>query len=162
MGGARGPARGENAMDLIYLLNVIALIVGGILAVSGLIVAKKPDAQQMIDKLRPYQAIIGVTLLGLGVINLIWWLGNHLFTFLSHAPLFGFTILAMIVTSILLGFLFGMPQIAKWMPGENATEQKAMELSKKLAPFQVIIGLVGLGAALLALLYRFNILKIGW
>jgi hypothetical protein len=54
-----------------------------------------------------------------------------------------------------------MPQIAKWLPGEGGAEQKGMELSKKLAPYQVIIGLIGLASALLMLLYRFSILKIG-
>ena len=143
-------------------INALVLIVGGILAVSGLIVAKKPDAKQLLDKLMPYQAIIGVVLLALGVLNLLRWLGNHLFAMISAVPLFGFTILAMIVTSILLGFMFGMPQIAKWMPGDGGAEQKGMELSKKLAPFQVIIGLIGILAGFLMLLYRFGILTFGY
>jgi hypothetical protein len=142
------------------LINALVLIAGGVLAASGLIVAKKPDAKQLIDKLMPYQAIIGVALLVLGVLNLLRWLGNHLLDLLTHFPLFGLTILAMTVTSILLGFMFGMPQIAKWMPGEGQAEQKGMELSKKLAPFQGILGIIGLVAALLMLLYRFGILKI--
>lgn len=144
-------------MDLIYFMNVIALIAGGILAVSGLIVAKKPDAKRLINRLVPYQALIGVALLGLGTVHLLWWLGHGLLGLLTRAPLFGVTILALTVTSILLGILFGMPQIAKWMPGQGAVEKKGMKLSKQLAPFQVIIGLIGLGAALLALLYHFRI-----
>ncbi|TMQ26004.1 MAG: hypothetical protein E6J90_04825 [Deltaproteobacteria bacterium] len=128
----RGPA-----MDLINWLNIVVLIAGGILAASGLIVAKKPDAKQLIDKLVPYQAVIGVALLALGLIHLLWW-------------------------SILLGFLFGMPQIAKWMPGQGGAENKGMELSNKLAPYQGILGLVGLAAALLALLYRLHILSVGF
>jgi len=147
--------------DIMELINALVLIVGGILAVSGLIVAKKPDAKELIDKLVPYQAIIGIALLALGIVNLVRWLGNHVFTLLSVAPLFGLTVLAMIFTSILLGFMFGMPQIAKWLPGEGGAEQKGMELSKKLAPYQVIIGIIGLVSALLMLLYRFSILKIG-
>ena len=143
------------------LINALVLIVGGILAVSGLIVAKKPDAKELIDKLVPYQAIIGIALLALGIVNLVRWLGNGLFTLMKIAPLFGLTVLGMIVTSILLGFMFGMPQIAKWLPGEGAAEQKGMELSKKLAPYQVVIGIIGLVSALLMLLYRFSILKIG-
>ena len=139
-------------------INALVLIAGGILAVSSLIVAKKPDAQKLIDKLVPYQAVIGVALLVLGIVNLIRGLGNHLIDILRIVPLFGLTYLAMCVTSILLGFMFGMPQIAKWLPGEGATEQKGMELSRKLAPYQVLIGLVGLAAALLMILYRLRIL----
>src|SRR5512139_1195939 len=134
-------------------LNALVLIVGGILAISGLIVAKKPDAKQLIDKLLPYQALIGVGLLALGVVNLLRALGNHVFSLLSIFPLFGLSMLAMIVTSILLGFMFGMPQIAKWMPGDGGAEQKGLELSRKLAPYQVILGIVGIVAGLLIVLY---------
>jgi hypothetical protein len=104
--------------------------------------------------------MIGVALLALGVLNLVRWLGNGLFSLISAIPLFGLTILAMIVTSILLGFMFGMPQIAKWMPGNRNAEQKGLELSAKLAPYQVFIGLAGIVAGFLMLLYRFGILKL--
>lgn len=138
-------------------INVLLLIVGGILAISALIVAKKPDAKELIDKLVPYQAIIGVALLAVGLLDLLGSLGKILHL-LNGAPVHAIVWLAVIVTSILLGFLFGMPQIAKWLPGQAAAEQKGMELSNKLAPFQVIIGLVGLGAALLLILYRFGMM----
>jgi hypothetical protein len=146
-------------MELIYLVNVLMLIAGGILAASGLIVAKKPNAKELIDKLVPFQVIIGVALLGLGVVSLLWWVGHGLLTLVTHGSFFGVTVLAGIVTSILLGFMFGMPQIAKWMPGQ---QEKGMELSKQLAPFQGILGLVGIGAGLLMLLFRFGILGVGF
>jgi len=141
------------------LIHALALAVGGLLAASGLIIAKKPDAKQLIDKLMPYQAIIGVILLVLGVLSLLQSLGG-LMSVITHFPLLGLTGLAVIVTSILLGFMFGMPQIAKWMPGEGKTEQKGMELSRKLAPFQGILGIIALVAALLSLLYYFGILRV--
>ena len=134
------------------LINALVLIAGGILAVSSLIVAKKPDAQRLIDKLVPYQAAIGIALLALGLVNLLRRLGTLDFIFRVNL-LFGLALLTMCVTSILLGFMFGMPQISKWMPSESPAEQKGMELSKKLAPYQVILGLVGLAAALLMLFY---------
>jgi hypothetical protein len=139
------------------LIAPILLILGGILAISNLIVAKKPEARQMIDKLLPYQAGIGIALLVIGLWNLLRSLSS-IFDIMKFMPLLGITVLAMIVCSILLGFMFGMPQIAKWMPGNNNAEQKGMELSKKLAPYQVILGLIGIGSALIFLLYRFHIL----
>ena len=138
-------------------INILLLIVGGILAISALIVAKKPDAKEWIDKLVPYQAIIGVALLAVGFLDFLRYLGAVLHL-LKDAPVHGIVWLAVMVTSILLGFLFGMPQIAKWMPNHGAAEQKGLELSNKLAPFQVIIGLIGLGAALMLLLYRFGMM----
>ena len=139
------------------LINTLLLIVGGILAISGLIVTKKPDAKAMIDKLVPYQAVIGVALLAVGLVNLLRTL-SVLFPLIKNFPLYGFAWLGVLVTSILLGFMFGMPQIAKWMPGDGGAEAKGMELSRKLAPYQVIIGLIGLGAALIYLLYYLRIL----
>jgi hypothetical protein len=145
-------------MNLISLISALLLIVGGILALSGLIVAKQPNAKDVIDKLVPYQAIIGVAMLVLGVLDLLGTLGV-LFTWIRVSPLYGLSWLAVILASILLGFMFGMPQISKWMPGQGAAEQKGIELTKKLAPYQVIIGLVGVGASLIYLLYRFGILN---
>jgi hypothetical protein len=141
------------------LITPLLLIVGGILAISGLIISKKPDAKAMIDKLTPYQAFIGVAMLACGIWWILKWMG-----FLTDAfrlkPLFGVSLWGVIICSVLLGFLFGMPQIAKWIPGESAAEAKAADLAKKVAPFQVILGLVGLACALLYLLFRFNIMKI--
>ncbi len=138
-----------------YLLPFL-LIVGGLLAISSLIVAKKPDAKATLDKLVPFQAGIGVALLALGIFYLVTNLS--VFKLFSIYPVLALTAVAMIFSAILLGFMFGMPQIAKWMPGEGGAEQKGMELSRKLAPFQVIIGLVGIGSSLLALLFNLRIL----
>jgi hypothetical protein len=152
------PRVGDTAMDLIA---PILLILGGILAASNLIVAKKPEAKQAIEKLLPYQAGIGIALLAIGVWNLLHSFSSpSISDLIKIAPLLGLTVLAMIVVALLLGFMFGMPQIAKWLPGNANAEQKGMELSRKLAPFQVILGLVGIGASLIFLLYRFGILKI--
>lgn len=42
-----------------------------------------------------------------------------------------------------------MPLVAKWIPGETPAEQKAMEMQKKLLPFQTLLGVVGIVAAVL-------------
>ena len=140
-----------------YIMPLL-IIVGGVLAISALIVAKKPEAKQLLDKITPYQAIIGVVLLGWGILSLIRSLKGIGLAF-KVIPVFTVSALAMIACAILLGFLFGMPQIAKWAPGESGAEVKAMELSKKLAPFQVILGLVGIVSALLYILVRAGILS---
>lgn len=139
------------------LITPILLVLGSILAISGLIIAKKPDAKALIDKLSPYQAMIGVFMLATG----IWWLlrwGGQLIH-LDNAVL-AICIWGVIGVSILLGALFGMPQIAKWIPGESPAEQKALELSQTIAPYQVILGLLGLASALVYLLFRFNVIHV--
>jgi hypothetical protein len=140
------------------IINALLLIVGGVLALSGIIVAKQPNAKDVIDKLVPYQALIGVGLLVLGVLNLLRMIG--ILSWLRGSPLFALSWLTMCVASILLGFMFGMSQIAKWLPGNPAAEQKGMELIRKLAPYQVILGIGGVGASLIYLLYRFGLLSI--
>jgi hypothetical protein len=142
-------------MNTLYLINILLLILAGILAISGLIVAKKPNARELIDKLLPFQALIGVVLLAFGLVNLLRSLSGISYMFRTFPGIVTFLVL---VTSILLGFMFGMPQIAKWLPGNSAAEQKGQQLTAKLAPYQVIIGLVGLGAAALSLLYYLRIL----
>jgi len=141
-----------------YLL-IALLILGGILALSAFIVSKKPDAKQMIDKLVPFQAFIGVALLVVGILN---WLDAgivNIFRIMSFWFLGGIAILGGVFSAILLGFFFGMPQIAKWIPGESNAETKAMELSKKLAPFQMLIGIIAIISGFLLLLMQLNVLK---
>ncbi len=138
---------------------IILMIAGGILGVSGLIVAKKPDAKALIDKLVPFQAFIGVGLLALGIWALLNFGLINTFRILPHFPILGLFAIAGSYGAILLGFLFGMPQIAKWIPGESSAETKAMELSKKLAPFQLILGIIVGAGGVLGLLMALRIMK---
>ena len=135
------------------------LIAGGLLGASGLIVGKKPEAKELIAKLVPYQASIGVALLGIGIWNLLRGLSSMSMIF-KIAPLFGVALYGSIICAVLLGFFFGMPQIAKWLPGDSPAEEKAEGLAKKLAPFQGLLGLVSIGCAVLLMLYGLKILKV--
>lgn len=144
-------------MNALVWIQIILLFLGGILAISGLIVAKKPDAKQIIDKLVPFQALIGVGMLAVGVILMLK-IGPVDTFKAAQAGMGGLALFGLVIAGIVLGFLFGMPQIAKWLPGESSAEQKAMEVAQKLAGFQVLIGGIGLAAAAVALLYQLKIL----
>ena len=137
-------------------INALVLIVGSILALSGIIIARKPDARALIDKLTPYQALIGVALIILGVVNFFVMLPRltDIFKLNLIRAAAGLTVVGV---SILLGALFGMPQIAKLIPDASA-EQKALRMSQQLAPYQVMLGLIGLVASLVYFLYRFKLL----
>ena len=140
-------------------LHEILLIAGGILALSAFIVAKKPDAKAMVDKLVPYQALIGVALLAVSLINMLRVGPINMFRLLKIWPLFGITVIGAVISGILLGFFFGMPQIAKWIPGESSAETKATELAKKIAPLQMAVGVIALASGVLFLFYSLGILK---
>jgi hypothetical protein len=142
---------------LLFDINSIVLILGGILAASALIVAQKPNARELIDKLSPFQALIGIALVVLGLIDGLWLLPKI-------ADLFKVNLLSAAVSltvagvSILLGVVFGLGPISNMMGNNQAAKQKAAELAQKIVPFQLLLGLIGLAAALLYFLYRFKIL----
>jgi hypothetical protein len=139
-------------------LNALTLILGSVLALSGIIVAKKPDAKAMIDRLVPYQAVIGVAMIVLGVINFVRLLPS-LADMMKANLLQNAAVLTVIGASVLLGALFGMPQIAKLIPDPTAN-QKAVQISQRVAPYQVLLGLIGLAASLVYFLYRFKLLTL--
>jgi hypothetical protein len=137
------------------LIGAIAVIAGGILAASGLIISKSPNAKDLINKMTPFQGFLGVGLLAFGVIELI-----RMLDLLPNAhrlsPVFAIGLYGYLASLILIGFFLGMPQIAKWIPGENPAEQKAMDMQKKLAPYQAILGVVGIVSGVLMLYYYFK------
>ena len=133
-------------------VHVLAVLVAGLLAISGLILAKKPNAKELFDKIIPYQGFLGVGLLVIGVLNLVGNLGLYI-DVLKFAPLHGLVAIAFIVSEILLGFLFGMPLIASWIPGDGPAEQRAMAMQKKLAGFATVIGVVGIVTSLLIVVW---------
>ena len=134
-----------------FWLLLILLIAGGVLACSALIVAKKPDAKHMLEKLVPFQALIGLALLIVGVISLLQGI-SMVPAQLSSAPVMAIAFLGGTIGGALLGVVFAMPLISK------TTGKDGSAVAAKLAPYQVILGLVCLGSAALMLLARFNIL----
>lgn len=179
-------------MSLLVVINALLAICGGILAASAFIVSKRPDAQRLVDKLAPYQTLIGVALIAVGVIDFVKNL-KGLTDFFKVNLFSAASLLTMIAVSVLLGLLFGTPQILKWLggtppppPSANPYAQmyqqmqqgqpmgypppqqmgyppppqqnKLVELQQKIAPFQVMIGLLAILASLVVLLYQFKIL----
>ncbi|MBA3820889.1 MAG: hypothetical protein H0X17_18525 [Deltaproteobacteria bacterium] len=136
-----------------YLL-IILLICAGLLAASSIIVAKQPNARQIIDKLLPFQALIGAGTLVLGVLAILRWGPKAMIEMTKAFPLLGTTMWVVCLAGIVLGFMFAVPLMGRL----GAGQQKAAELSAKLAPFQMLLGLVAIAAGLLMLLFRLGIL----
>jgi len=143
----------------VEILTALLLIVCGVLAAAGWIVSKKPNAKQAIDKLTPFQGFLGIGLLVIGIVDFIRWL-DVIKHSLKMGILFGLTMWGAVVSAILLGFLLGMPQIAKWIPGDSPAEQKALDMQRKLGVYSTIVGFIGIVCGILLLLYRFEVLKI--
>ncbi len=135
-----------------YALYVALPIVGGMIACSGLIVKNAPSAKDLLNKLLPYKAFIGVGFLVSFVLNMID-MGFNPFGGFKISLLFGIMILAILTTQLFLGFTMGSGQIIKWIPGDSAPEEKAAELQKKLMPFEVIFGVIAIGSGIMGLLF---------
>ena len=135
-----------------HWLIPLGLILAGIIALSAIITSKLPQAKELVGKLAAVQGIIGVALLGVGLLLFIFII-DDISKINELKGLNVLTIYAGLVTAVLLGFLLGMPLIAKWIPGDSPAEQKALEMQRKILPYQTILGIVGLVAALLWLRY---------
>ena len=121
----------------------ITLIILGILAAPSLLLAKKPNAQELLDKITPYQGWIGLVFCFWGVWGIIQAiLGLDL---LTTWPIWWVTWFAGSLVEAVLGFILGYGMISKMVLSKNETaKKKGEELLAKLAPIQGKLGLFGI------------------
>lgn len=132
----------------------LALIVCGVLAASTLIISKKPNAKELIDKLVPVQGWIGAVVCVIGIWAVIRMLLN--IQLLSIIPIHWIIFLAMGVTMALLGFLLGFGLIRQYtLQGNPEAAAKAEALRAKLTSIQVPLGLAGIALGILGFLMNF-------
>jgi hypothetical protein len=124
---------------LFVLISTILGVIGGILAMSSMLVSKKPNAAQLIDKLVPYQGYVGTTMFFWGVWELIdcvrslGMVGEHPITFAFWA----LTAIADFSVGTILGF--GLIS-AYAFRGNPIAIQKGQMLRQALLKFQVPLG----------------------
>jgi hypothetical protein len=124
------------------LVNGLWLAVLGVLAAANLIIAKKPDAKQLIDKLSPYQGWIGAISALWGVWGLISSVLN--LRWLSIVPVFWITFLVNAVLLFALGLLLGVAVLKTFIKQPEAVKRMD-ELIVRLTPKQGMLGLVAIG-----------------
>ena len=143
---------------LLLDINAAVVVLGGILALSALIVAKRPDAQRVIAAIAPWQTIIGLGSIALGVINFIKLVptisGD---AFVRNAVVVGAELIV-IGGGILLGAILGMNTILELIPSQQG-KQKFYELIQKVFVFQILLGFVCIAAAVAYFLFRLHLLK---
>ncbi|MCF6350805.1 MAG: hypothetical protein L3J23_07225 [Flavobacteriaceae bacterium] len=124
------------------MLSAIIAIIGGLIAASSLIVAKKPNAQELLDKITPYQGWIGVVLLIYSVQAL-----------LSSLRYFSISGLLMSAIMFVVGFLLAYSLISKYLLEKNEDAKiKGQALRAKLVKFQVPAGVALVVLGILSLL----------
>jgi hypothetical protein len=121
------------------MLGGLITIAGGILAASGFIIKRRPDAQQLIDKLAPYQGSIGMIMFGWGIWETIHAvLGLSLLA--SHPLIWAFAMLSG-VADLVVGFLLGFGLITKYALSKNpAALARGQQLRAKLVGVQASLG----------------------
>ena len=124
------------------LATGVWLAVLGILGASNLIIARKPDAKELIAKLAPYQG-------WMGALSAVWgvWMIIHAILnlgVLTAAPILWITYMASAVIQAGLGLLLGTGTLKTFVKQEQAHE-KIDQLVTKLAPYQGTLGLISIG-----------------
>lgn len=134
----------------------LSLILVSILAVPSLILSKKPNAQELLAKLEPYQGWIGLIgcLWGVwGIISAILSLG-----LLTTWPIWWIIWAAGSVVLAALGFMLGFGMINSMFLGKNPQAQaKAAAVREKIAPLQGKLGIIGIVVGILMILVSLRI-----
>jgi hypothetical protein len=129
-------------------------IAGGILAASSLIIARKPNAKELIDKITPYQGWIGIVMFFWGiwaVLDCVRHVG-----FISVVPLFWTFWLAQGIADLLVGFLLGFGLITKYALGKSAVAQeRGQQIRARLAGYQGVLGLFAISMGALYIIWPY-------
>jgi hypothetical protein len=125
------------------MLYGITIILLGLLAIPSLVLAKKPNAKELFDKVAPYQGWIGFVFAFWGVWGIIscvlsiGWLANW--------PISWITWVVVSVVEAALGFILGYGLIAKYALSKNpAAAEKGEQLLAKLTPLQGKLGIAAI------------------
>lgn len=128
-----------------WIITVVILLAGGLLGAANLIIAKKPNAKDLIEKLTPYQGWIGVVLVLWGIWDLVGVLRS-----LGTFSVFWLVWLVTAVTELGLGFLLGYGLISKYVLGSSPQAlEKGQQFRARLANYQGPLGVVAIGLAII-------------
>lgn len=126
------------------MVSGITLIILSLLAVPSLLLAKKPDAKELLAKITPYQGWIGLVFCFWGVYGIVF-SGILGLSWMPAWPIFWGTALAGNIMQAVLGFILGYGTISQYVLGKNEeARRKGEELLQKLAPIQGKLGVAGI------------------
>ncbi|QZE15192.1 hypothetical protein K4L44_04990 [Halosquirtibacter laminarini] len=118
----------------------ITLLLLGVLAAPSLILSKKPNAQELLDKITPYQGWIGLVSCVWGVWGIIQAVLSM--SLLGSYPIWWASWMTGNVLEAGLGFLLGYGMISQLVLSKNeAAKEKGAKLLAKLTPVQGKLGL---------------------
>ena len=123
----------------------IWLIVLGVVAVPSLIIAKRPDAKELIAKLTPYQGWLGAVSCLWGV----WGISSAVLNigWLSTWPIWWVSWLAGSILQAALGLILGIGTMKTFIKNPQA-QLKMDETLAKLSPKQGMLGVAAIGVGI--------------
>lgn len=136
----------------------ITLVLLSIIAVPSLVLSKKPNAKELLEKIEPYQGWIGLVFCFWGIWGIVTSILN--IGWLTTAPIWWITLLAGSIVEATLGFMLGFGLINKLFLGKNEkAKEKAAEIRSKIAPKQGKLGILGIivGVWMIAASFLFTI-----
>ncbi len=124
------------------------MLVLGVLGAASLIIARRPDAKEMIDKIAPYQGWIGA-------VSAVWGIWMIISAVLSvgwlalgmGGAILWATYLADGVLQAALGLLLGVGVLKQFIKDPTANEKMDQTIAK-LAPYQGTMGLIAIGVGI--------------
>jgi hypothetical protein len=141
-----------------FWVNVIMLLILGVLGASSVIIKKRPEAKDLIDKLSKISGYVGVLAVLWGVYDVI--------QLLTHLGMFKYgiwgiiswvTLLAVTAVFLGLGFIFGYGLAAAYMSEE--AKAKMADLRQKLVGYQIPLGWLSLGLAVWLIILTYGIMR---
>lgn len=126
-------------MDFSLILFGSLAFIAGALAAANFVVERMPNAKELLEKIMPYQAVIGVAAFLFGLFKIFDL--SRMREALSTKAIFFVCVAACLVA----GFLLGFPMIQKFIAEDESSKEKIEEFRKKLSPYQVLAGLVAVG-----------------
>jgi hypothetical protein len=127
------------------ILFSLFLIVVGALAAYPKVIQTWPSGKDLIDKLLPYQGVIGIVVLVWGVVGVFTLLFSHMQVMLTYSPVRWLIWMAAYVDAVLLGLLLGYVLIAQYVLASNLDLQRRAEVIRaKLTPRQISLGIAGI------------------
>lgn len=116
-------------------------IMAGLLTAAPLVIARKPNSRELFQRILPYQGLLGVGVLALGVLWLVRFLPMLSASLTSVS---GVIVLAMIVANILLGFLMSFGLLSGLLSRNPTAKAKGDALFAKLHAVQVPLGVAAM------------------
>ena len=137
------------------LISGVWMLLLGILAAPNIIISKRPDAKEVIDKIAPYQGWIGAVSAIFGLWGVLYSIFH--IRWLFHIPIYWLTLTATGILQLSLGLLLGIGVIKSFLKQPQAVEKLDLTVAK-IMPFQGKLGLaaivMGIWMIISSLLWR--------